>query len=261
MTRPPASRRERLWRGALLPIVLIAAAEIAARAVDLRSDSLASPSAILAAGLQTLIDGSVFRITAQTLGAALGGLTIGATLGLAGGIVLGLYQSLDCLLEFSIEVIRPIPSVALIPIAMLVFGFGYSMEISVVAFSVVWPMLILTRAAVAGIEPSLLEVASALRLSFPAKVGKIILLAALPRIFVAFRLCTGIALIVAVTVEIAANPLGLGYNMMVAQQSLHPALMFALLVWLALIGWSLNSFMIWLQLRLFGRYYEQEERR
>jgi len=79
-----------------------------------------------------------------------------------------------------------------------------------------------------------------------------VLPAALPRIFVAFRLAAGIALIVAVTVEIAINPLGLGYAMMNAQQTLRPALMLALLVWIGLIGWGFNGLLLWMQNRLFG---------
>jgi NitT/TauT family transport system permease protein len=74
----------------------------------------------------------------------------------------------------------------------------------------------------------------------------------LPRIFVAFRLAAGYALIIAVTVEITANPLGLGYGIMVAQQSLHPDLMFAYLFWIGLVGWSFNWLLSWAQRRLFG---------
>jgi sulfonate transport system permease protein len=65
----------------------------------------------------------------------------------------------------TIEVLRPIPSVALIPLAMLVYGFGLRMEVSVVAFACSWPMLILSQAAVRQVEPQLLEVAQALELS------------------------------------------------------------------------------------------------
>ena len=62
----------------------------------------------------------------------------------------------------------------------------------------------------------------------------------------------GIALVVAVTVEITANPLGLGYRMTIAQQSLQPDLMFALLLWIGLLGWSLNALLVRAEARLFG---------
>jgi NitT/TauT family transport system permease protein len=78
-----------------------------------------------------------------------------------------------------------------------------------------------------------------------------VLPAALPRVFVAFRLCVGVALVVAVTVEIAANPQGLGYALMTAQQSLQPDLMFALLLWIGLLGWALSAALLALQRRGF----------
>jgi NitT/TauT family transport system permease protein len=95
-------------------------------------------------------------------------------------------------------------------------------------------------------------VSRVLRLSPVGRVTKIVLPAALPRYFVAFRLAMAVALIVAVTVEIAANPLGIGYELMQASQSLRPDLMFAMVLWIGLIGWALNSLLLFAQRRLFG---------
>jgi NitT/TauT family transport system permease protein len=156
-------------------------------------------------------------------------------------------------MEFSVEALRPIPSVALIPVAMLIFGFGFRMEIAIVSFASFWPVLILTRNAVANVDVALYDVARVLRLTPLARTVKIVLPAALPRIFVAFRLAAGIALTVAVTVEVSTNPLGLGYGMMLAEQSLHPELMLAYLLWIGIIGWGLNFAITNAQRRLFGR--------
>lgn len=239
-------------RGFVIPLGLVVAAEVAARATGWESSMLAAPSDVIAAFWAALIDGTLLTATLQTLATSLGGLALGAAFGLLVGVLLGLVRTVDRLMEFSVEAFRPIPAVALIPIALLVFGFGFRMEIAIVAFAAFWPILILTRAAVAGVEPRLIQVARALGFGIVARVYKIVLPAALPRIFVAFRLAAGIALIVAVTVEIAANPLGLGYNMMLAQQTLRPELMLALLVWLGVVGWGLNQALLWSQRRLFG---------
>jgi ABC-type nitrate/sulfonate/bicarbonate transport system permease component len=242
----------RQWRGAVVPVTLLVLAEIYCVATNLQSDSLARPSDIAIAAVQALIDGEILRSTAQTLWAAAAGLGIGLGIGLSIGILLGLFAIFNDLMDFSIEAFRPIPSVALIPVAMLLMGFGYGMEISIVAFATTWPILILTRSAISGIEPRLIEVARALRFGLLARIWKIVLPAALPRIFVALRLAIGIALVVAVTVEISANPLGLGYAMMSAQQSLHPDLMFALLFWTGFVGWVLNAGLFQLERRFFG---------
>jgi ABC-type nitrate/sulfonate/bicarbonate transport system permease component len=240
------------WRGLVIPVGLVATAETAAHVSGWETTMLAPPSAIAAAFWTALLDGTIRDATLATLATALGGLALGAALGLLLGVLLGLMRTADRLMEFTLEALRPIPAVALIPLALLVLGFGFRMEIAIVAFATFSPIVVLTRAAVAGVEPRLIQVAHALGFGVAARVSKIVLPAALPRMFVAFRLGAGIALIVAVTVEIAANPIGLGYNMMLAQQTLRPELMLALLAWLGVVGWGLNRLLLWSQVRLFG---------
>jgi NitT/TauT family transport system permease protein len=237
----------------LLPVAALVLLESWARVIHLHSDSLAPPSAIVIALVEAFRDGSVLIATRDTLISAFAGLLIGGAVGLAFGIALGIFHIFDRLMEVTIEALRPIPSIALLPIALIALGFGYRMEIVIVAFACVWPILILSRAAVGGIEPRLIEVSRALRLSPADRVRKIIIPAALPRIFLAFRLATGIALIVAVTVEIAINPIGLGAAIMTAQQALRPDLMLAYLVWIGVIGYALNSGLVVAQRHLFGR--------
>ncbi len=239
-------------RGALLPLLLFVAAEIAFRISGFRSDAVAAPSAVVAALAGALVDGSMLLATAQTLFAAVTGLLLGGSVGLGLGLLFGLVHPVDRLMEVTVEAIRPIPSVALIPIALLALGFGARMEIVIVAFSCIWPVLILTRAAVAGVEPQLAEVARVLRLSPGRRIAAIVLPAAMPRLVVAFRLALGVALVVAVTVEIAADPEGLGNAIMVAQQALQPALMLATLVWIGLVGVALNGLTSMAQRRFFG---------
>jgi ABC-type nitrate/sulfonate/bicarbonate transport system permease component len=237
----------------LLPVATLVLLEIWARATQLQSDSLAPPSAVTAALVEAFKDGSVLTATRDTLISAFAGLAIGGAIGLAFGIALGIFRVFDRLVEVTVEAIRPIPSIALLPIALIALGFGYRMEIVIVAFACVWPILILSRAAIGGIEPRLIEVSRALRLSPAARVRKIIIPAALPRIFLAFRLAAGIALIVAVTVEIAINPIGLGAAIMTAQQALRPDLMLTYLVWIGVVGYALNTGLLLAQRHLFGR--------
>jgi len=241
------------WAKALaLPAVLIALAEIGARARG-GSDSIAPPSEIAVAFGVALVDGSLVGATRDTLIAAFVGLAIGASLGLAIGIVLGSFRALDRLMELALELLRPIPSVAVIPIALVALGFGYRLEFVIVAYACFWPLLILTRAAVGGVEPRLIEVARVLKLTPLQRMLKIVAPAVLPRVFVAFRLAAGISLIVAVTVEIAVNPQGLGYEVMTAGQALRPALMLAYVVWIGVVGFALNATLVSAQSRLFGQ--------
>lgn len=246
------------WRGAVLPLTLLLLAEVGMRAHGVQSDALARPTEVATAFALAAADGSLWVSTGQTMGAAVCGLALGGGLGVLFGIWFGLVRAAAESANLAVELLRPVPSVALIPVAMLVFGFGFRMEIAVVAFTCFWPMLLLSQAALRQLEPRLLEVASMLGLSASARVRKVFLPAALPRIFVAGRLSLGIALVVAVTVEIAANPQGLGYALMLAQQSLRPDLMFAILLWIALLGWGLSEGLLALQRRWFGHTLHAE---
>ncbi|TFL15636.1 ABC transporter permease [Pusillimonas caeni] len=247
----PSPRRRIVPRGLRLPLVLIVMWEGWFTVSDSAGTSLAPPSQIAAAFFSLWMDGSMLTATLQTIAATLIGLAIGGTLGIVSGLFLGLSRSFDRLMEVTVEVSRPIPPVALIPIALMIFGFGYRLETSIIAFSVVWPVMILTRSAINSVEPQLKEYASLLRLSLWDKIRKIILPATLPTLFVALRLGASIALILAITVEITINPIGLGSGIMTARMSLNPAYMLAYLVWIGLIGLALNASLLALQRRWF----------
>jgi sulfonate transport system permease protein len=242
----------RSWRGWLFPVLVIASAEFALRASPIMSDTLASPSQIVGGAIDTLTDGTLLKTTAQTLFAAAIGLLIGMIAGTAAGLAIGMVRTADRASSWAVEMLRPIPSVALIPLSLLTFGYGYRMEYSVVAWATFWPFLILTQNAIRQIDVRLIEVSRLMGLSLAARIFKIMLPAAAPRLFTALRLAVGLSLVVAVTVEIAANPQGLGYGLMVSQETLRPDRMFALLIWLGILGWGVNYFLVWLERRLFA---------
>lgn len=246
------SRESGRWRGLGLPLLVLVSVEVVLRMHPTQSDAIAPPSAVASAMLRASADATLLQATAQTLLATLGGLALGAGAGLIVGILLGLSRPAAARASLLIELLRPLPSVALIPVALLIFGFGYRLEIAVIAFAVFFPMLLLSLAAIRAVPQRLMEVCAVLRLSLWARVGKVMLPAALPRLFVALRLCVGIALVVAVTTEIASNPQGLGFALLSAQQSLAPDLMLAVLTWIGILGWGANAGLLRLERRWFS---------
>ena len=84
---------------------------------------------------EALRDGSLLGWSGETIASALLGLALGGLAGLALGLALGLSPRLARLLELPIEMLRPIPSAALLPVALLIFGFGFRMEIAIIAFA------------------------------------------------------------------------------------------------------------------------------
>lgn len=241
-------------RSFLIPVAALLVWELAGRTTFTPTDTTSRPSDIALTAATAIADGSLVRATLETLGAAAGGFAIASCLGIVIGVLLGLSRLARGVAGPTIELLRPIPAVALIPLGLLVFGFGMRMEIMTVAFACFWPVLLLTIAAVRSIEPRLLEVADALELGRSARGQKIIIPSVFPRLFVGLRLAASISLVVAVTVEIAVNPQGIGYRLMLAQQNLRPDLAYALLLWIGCLGWALNLGLRTIERGMFGRF-------
>jgi NitT/TauT family transport system permease protein len=242
------------FRGFVIPVVLLALWEIGARTDFLPPDTMSQPSAIFAAGWEAMMDGSLLLATYQTFQTALLGLAIGSGIGIILGAVIGVSPVLEAVIGPTLDTIRPVPAVALIPLALLIYGFGVRMEVLVVSFSCIWPVLIVTVSAVRGIEPRLIEVSRMLQMPTLSRMRRIILPAALARIAIGIRVGAGVALIVAVTVEIVLNPQGLGYGMIIAAQSLQPELMWAQLLWVGFAGWLFNALLMMIDRRWLRRF-------
>jgi ABC-type nitrate/sulfonate/bicarbonate transport system permease component len=229
------------WRSIAIPAAALVLWEVVAglRVVDL--EFISRPSHILIAAISGLADGSFLYATWQTLEACLFGITIALVVGVLVGIFLGLSQFAEYVSRPSLEALRSIPSIAFAPLTLLLFGFGLPMEGMIVAYACLWPILITTTSAVRNIEPRLIEIAAALEMSPVKRVQKIIIPAVLSRVLVGLRTAAGFALVVSVTVEILINPRGLGYGLIIAQQSLRIDVMYAYLLWLAVLGLLVNA--------------------
>ena len=229
------------WRSIAVPAAGLAIWELAAGLGVVDLEFISRPSHILIAGISGLADGSFLYATWQTLEACLFGITIALVVGVLVGIFLGLSPFAEFISRPSLEALRSIPSIAFAPLSLLLFGFGLPMEGMIVAYACLWPILITTISAVRHIEPRLIEIASALEMSPLQRVQKIIIPAVLSRVLVGLRTAVGFALVVAVTVEILINPRGLGYGLIIAQQSLRIDVMYAYLLWLAVLGLLVNA--------------------
>jgi ABC-type nitrate/sulfonate/bicarbonate transport system permease component len=232
---------QRYALGAVIPLALLIAWEAVWNIDGMRLESLSRPSDVWRSFVGGMSDGSILRATGQTLEAALTGFALACAIGIVLGIVIGLLPRLERVVSPTIDALRPIPSVALIPLSLMIFGFSASMEAVVVAFACVWPVLLITIASVKGMEARLLEVSRVLELGVLERPFKVVIPAALSGIVVGLRLALAIALIVAITVEIVINPRGLGHEMMAAQQALQFDRMYACLLWVGAIGWAISE--------------------
>ena len=167
--------------------------------------------AIFRTALQGLWGGELAVAIVATIGSWAPGLFIAAVLGVAAGIALALMPRLEVATRPLLEFLRPIPSVALIPVALLVLGIGLQMQLFMIAFASIWPVLFSTKAGVESVDPRFLETGRVLGLGKAARMARIVLPSTLPFVATGLRTASAIALVLAITVEMLTGRPGIGF--------------------------------------------------
>jgi len=155
-------------------------------------------------------EGQLLPALGATLWAWFLGLVCATVIGTAVGIALGLSRAADVIVRPVIEFLRPIPSVALIPVALVIMGLGLDLEIVLIAFASVWPVLFSVKTGVEDTDPRFLDTGRVLGLRRSETIGQIVLPNALPPLATGVRTAAAIALVLAITVELVAGQPGLG---------------------------------------------------
>ncbi len=184
--------------------------------------------------------GSLASAAGQTIEAWAVGLAIAT----AGGVSLGTLAGRSAVAEASTETLvrmmRPLPSLALIPIAILVAGLGLKMTAGLVAFTSFWPIFINTRYGVHQVGRLFLETARTLQMGRVTLLGRVVLPAAAPLVASGLQVAVSLALVVTVSVELVGGTGGIGTYVLDAQQGNAVADMYAGIVVGGFVGWALN---------------------
>jgi ABC-type nitrate/sulfonate/bicarbonate transport system permease component len=222
-------------------LALVAALlEASVRGFDLH-DSVPAPTAVLRALPVELGEGTLGEELGATLSSYVQGLAIAVGVGVALGVLLGSSRTLVAASSVVIEFLRPIPAVALIPLAILFFGLGVPMRRFVIAYGAVWPILINTLYGVRGSDRVLHDVARTSGVSAPGRLVRVTLPAALPSIATGVRVSAAIALLVGVTAEYVSGTDGVGSYMQRQQLAYQLPELYAALVLVGLLGYSINA--------------------
>ncbi len=168
------------------------------------------------------------------------GLAIAVVLGLLIGTVLGmvprLYRALQPLLEF----MRAIPGVAILPIALFMFGIGPSMKVAVIAFGAFWPILLNTIDGVRSVDGLVREVSRSYRIRLVDYIWRVVLPAASPQIISGLRISVSLGVILIVASEYIASTEGIGYIELQSARMFQMDVMWAALLLLGVLGYVAN---------------------
>lgn len=168
------------------------------------------------------------------------GWLIAAIVGVGLGTAIGLIPTVSDMLSPTLEYLRAVPPVALVPIFMLLFGIGVEMRITLIAFSSVWPVLLNTIGAVRGLTPEFRDTARVFGIGSTRQLFRIIIPASLPQIFAGLRVSTALAVIVMVVSEMLAATNGIGFQLIFTMGRFQLTDMWAYILFLGLLGLILN---------------------
>ncbi len=226
--------------GWLFVVLVALLVEVGVRVFDYEQ-SIATPSSTLRALYDELADGTLSGEIGFTLHAYLEGLALAIVIGVAVGVLIGSSRTLLDGSSLIVEFMRPIPAVALIPLAIVFFGpFGIAAHRFVVAFAAVWPILINTIYGVRGTDRMLHDVARTSGVGKAGRLVRVTLPAALPSIATGIRISAAIALVVCVTAEFRTGAGGIGDYMDDQRVALKLPELYAAVVLVALIGFGIN---------------------
>jgi ABC-type nitrate/sulfonate/bicarbonate transport system permease component len=230
--------------GLLLGALLVLAWEGAVRAGLLSAEIVPAPSAVWSAAVRLTESGALPDNVAHTLTATLIGWVIAATVGIVLGLAMGLLDPLRNYTAATVEVLRAVPAISFVPLAVLLLGFSVEMEVAIIVYVSQWPVLINTIAGVRSVTPVHREVARTMQLGHWDRIRKVTLPSAVPNVLIGLRLALALSLALAVVAEMVGNPKGIGYALILHQQALQPAELFAYLVLTGVLGLLLNSLFV-----------------
>ena len=232
--------------GFLLILALLALWELVARTGIVAAVSFPPFSKVAVAFFDLMISGKMVVLVWPSIERLAIGYAMAVVFGVALGIAMGYFATVYNIFEPLTEILRPIPSPAYIPIAILFLGLEDTMKIFMIAFSCFFPILLNTYSGVRSVDLIQINTARTFGLGSGAIMRKVIIPAASPQIFTGMRVSLAISLIMVVISEMVASVDGIGFFILNAERSFRVLEMYAGVITLGLLGYLLN----WLFIRL-----------
>ncbi|SDB90582.1 aliphatic sulfonate ABC transporter permease SsuC [Acinetobacter boissieri] len=220
----------------LVPIGLIAIWQIASSSGVLSAQILPAPSAVVLAFWHLLLSGELWQNVKVSAGRALLGLLVGGGLGFVLGLLNGSSKIASTLFDTSIQMVRNIPALALIPLVILWFGIDESAKLFLVAVGVFFPIYLNTYHGIRSVDPDLIEMGKSYGLTRWQLYKDIILPGAMPSILVGLRFSLGLVWVLLIVAETISAQSGIGYMTMNAREFLQTDVVLVGILLYALLG-------------------------
>jgi NitT/TauT family transport system permease protein len=251
----PIPRVTAVTRGIVGSVAFVVLLEAAVRAGLIGSASLPLPSEVLARTFEMLVDSAVWSEILATMKSWALGLLVAGVAGIGLGMLLGSWRLLARMSRGPIELLRPLPAVAIAPLLLSLLGRGVVSRSLAVAYAALWPILFNTIYGMRSVDPVAKETARSFGLGSFGVLTRVTMPAMSPFVFTGLRVASAIALIVAVSVEFllpGGDDAGLGGIVVEAQVGGDLLTMYATVVIAGLLGLATNAVLVAIERRAFG---------
>ncbi len=234
--------RPRLFRlgdglsGWIAPALLIALWQAGSSLGLIADGVLPSPASVAAAAWRLTATGELPANIGVSFVRAVAGLAVGGTIGLAFGFANGLSKLSESLSDSTLQMVRNIPHLALIPLVIVWFGIDEGAKLFLVSLGVFFPVYVNTLHGVRSVDPQLIEMARSYGMTRGNLVRRVILPGALPSIFVGLRYALGVMWLTLIVAETIAAQSGVGYMAMQAREFMMTDVVVLSILIYALLG-------------------------
>ena len=236
----------------LAPVALVVLWELTAQAGWLSPQVLPAPSKVVRTAIKLATSGSLLNDLGVSLVRVAVGFAIGGSVGFALGIMVGFSRIAEAAVDRSVQMIRAIPFLALLPLVIVWLGVGEAEKIFLVALGVTFPIYINTTLGIRQVDPKLVELGHIQGLSSLQLIRRIILPGALPSILTGVRYSLATAWLALVVAETIGAQSGIGFLAMDAREFLRTDVIVLTIVIYALIGVAADAIARFLERRLLA---------
>jgi ABC-type nitrate/sulfonate/bicarbonate transport system permease component len=215
---------------------------------------------IFEAWSENILDGTLPHHMVATFWRQMLGYGLAIVIGVGLGLVMGYYRVFYNLLEPLVEVLRPIPGPAYLPVLVLFVGIGHEMKVVLILVASVFPILLNTYSGVRAIDRVQFDTARTLGLNTLQTFRELVIPAASPQILTGMRISLAISLILAILGEMIVSNDGLGYFVLLSQRTFKVPEMYAGIFTLAIFGYALNRVFLLVEAKLVRWHYESSGR-
>ncbi|MSP67027.1 MAG: ABC transporter permease [Alphaproteobacteria bacterium] len=234
----------------IVPVVLIAAWEALAQLGWINLIFFPAPSQIAISACKMIASGELLRHFADSLRRIAIANTVAIGIGVPLGFFMGLYRPFENLMDGIVNLVRPIPPLAWIPLAILWFGVGEKAVVFITSISAFFAILLNTIAGVRAVEKSLVRAALSLGATESVLIRKVILPATLPHLFTGFRIALGVSWMSIVAAELIAASSGLGFMISYYREVIRTDLILVGMLSIGVVGFLMDRGLIWLEGKL-----------